>query len=126
MTAAMRISHSAKLGGGESVRKDNTYEGEQSLSVDESVTDGSVDMAIDVSLDISAMKGFYMMATQDMDVKTNDASTPQETFNLKANVPVIWEEGDDALFAGDVSGMFVSNASGSDGKFKLGYVADLP
>ena len=64
------------------------------------------------AVDNSALQVFYMVADQVLTIDTNSAVTPQETFTLVANKPVIFVTGDTAIFAGDVTQLTVSNASG--------------
>jgi hypothetical protein len=59
------------------------------------------------------------LADQALTIKTNSSGTPQETISLIADRPLIWRAGDAALFAGNVSSIFVSNASGSDTDLKI-------
>ena len=83
--------------------------------LDEDIADPSTNLEIALAIDVSALKHFSMTADQTLTVYTNAAGTgaPQETFTLTAGLPIIWNEGDTAIFAGDVTSIFVTNASGS-------------
>lgn len=107
--------------GSTSITNSNTYTVQASYKIQETVVDTTVDQEHLFALDISTMKAFAMQSTVDMTVHTNDAGTgsPQETFVLTAGVPVIWEEGEVAIFAGDVTALFVNNSSGSDGQLNV-------
>lgn len=91
----------------------------------EPIADGSTDLEVNVAFSLTDLKGFAMIATQDMTVKTNSSGSPQETFNLTANNAVIYMDGiDAAIFAGDVTDLFVTNASGTDGTLTVTYGHD--
>lgn len=84
--------------------------------VNETIADNTTDGAITFALDISATKVIYMVSDQAITVKTNSSSTPQETINLAANVPLLYAPtllGSAAPFADDVTGLFVTNESGA-------------
>ena len=85
----------------------------------ETIADGQTDVEIDFGIDVSELQVFAMQSTVDMTVKTNSSSSPQETFNITANKPVFWIVGEAAIFAGDVSSLFVTNASGNSGNLEI-------
>lgn len=94
--------------------------------IEETVADGSTDLAILCSIDVSAAKVVSIMADQDLTIETNDGTTPQETISLTANLPIVWQTGDAALFAGDVDSIYVTNASGSSTVLQMIIGSDLP
>jgi hypothetical protein len=61
-----------------------------------------------------------------MTVKTNSSGSPQETITLKANRPKIWQEGDTAMFAGDVSKLFITHAAPGTATLEIIVGSDLP
>lgn len=85
----------------------------------ESVVDATTDAEYLISLDVSKLQVFSMLSTQDMTVKTNSSGSPQETFTLTAGAPVVWQVGDAAIFAGDVTALYLTNASGATATFTL-------
>lgn len=91
----------------------------QTRARDETIADSTTDAQIDFEVDISELRAFGMVASVAMTVKTNSAGSPQETFTLAAGKPVFWVVGETAIFAGDVTSVFVTNASGDDGQLKL-------
>lgn len=92
------------------------------------VPNGSTNLAIGWSIDVSTMTYLYIVASVDMDVTTNEASTgsPQETLELLAGVPVVWYPGCNYTkpFADDVTSIFATNASGTDGTLIIKALSD--
>lgn len=86
---------------------------------EETVPDASTDKEFLIAIDVSEAKVVSILADQALTIKTNSSGAPQETITLIANRPTIWQVGDAALFAGDVSSIFVTNASGSDTDLKI-------
>jgi len=108
--------------GSMSITNSNSYVVETSYKMQEVVPDATTNKQLFFAIDISALKVFSMQSTQDMTVYTNDAGTgtPQETFVLLADQPIIFETGiDSAIFAGDVTSIYVTNASGTDGSLNV-------
>ena len=97
----------------------DSYTTDQVTKIQESVATGTADQEISLAIDISKLKAFSMQASQAMTVKTNSSGAPQETFTLTAGTPVIFVTGDTAIFAGDVTKLFITNASGSLATFNI-------
>jgi len=105
--------------GDEAIVSTISHTTEQNFQLNESVPDSTTDKEILLAMDISGLKAFAMMADVAMTVKTNDSSTPQETFVLVAGEALIYSDGWSALFSGDVSALYVTNASGTDGTLRV-------
>lgn len=97
----------------------DSYTTDQVSKIQESVATGTADQEISLAIDISKLKAFSMQASQAMTVKTNSSSTPQETFTLASGSPVVFVDGDTAIFSGDVTSLFITNASGSLATFSV-------
>lgn len=95
-------------------------------SLDESIADGATDLEVAFTLDISATKSFMIKADQAMTVKTNDSGSPTDTLSLLAGVPYIWHENSLGTFllTGDVTALFVTNASGTAGTLTIEALSD--
>lgn len=93
----------------------------------EAVPDTSTDKQFVTGIDVSSAKIICLECDQDVTVKTNSSGSPQETISLIAGRPIIWQTGDSsALFAGDVTSFFVTNASGTDATFSVIVGTDTP
>lgn len=87
--------------------------------LDETISNGASDLLVAFTAESTNLKSFHLWSDQDLTIKTNSSSSPQETFNLKANKPVVWLENmANTPIAGDVTALYVSNASGSDASLK--------
>ena len=105
-----------KIGDTQEVNITQTHTVEGYAVIHETIVDTTSDKQILMAIDVSTLKHCTLLATQTMTVKTNNSGTPQETFTLQPNVPVSWNEGDTAIFAGDISALFVTNTvDGADG-----------
>lgn len=110
--------------GSTTISANQTFAPETVTKFAETVNDGASDLEFAVSVDITELLVFYMKATQAMTVKTNSSGAPDETFVLAANSPVVWRAGDTAIFGGDVTSLFVTNSSGSNGVLNIMYGMD--
>lgn len=87
--------------------------------LEETVADAVTDQEHTIGIDFSALKAFYMVSDQAVTVETNNGTTPDDTFALTANHPVVWKEGDAAIFTVDVTSVFLTNSSGSTATVKI-------
>lgn len=118
MTFTIRLQENA-IEGNNSITQTQSYTCATVVHMEETCTTGTTDQEHLLALDISQMKVFYMVSDVALTVETNSGSVPQETFTLAANKPVTWREGDSAIFAGDVTGLYLTNASGSTATLKV-------
>lgn len=97
------------------INQSNDWVCDTSYKIEESVADATTNANYLLAIDVSGLQAFGMVSTQALSVFTNAPSTgaPQETFTLVANVPVIFQDGDTAIFAGDITSIYVTNASGA-------------
>ena len=90
------------------------------LKLEETIADSVTDQEHLLAIDISQLKVFYMVSDQALTVDTNIVDPgQQEKFTLVANQPVTFETGETAIFAGDVTKLFLTNASGSTATLSL-------
>lgn len=96
------------------------------LGISEAVDDGATNQEITCTIDFSEIKAFYIKADQDMTFEANDSTTGVPTIELLAGVPYISTE--DSYFIDlltvDITTIFLTNASGSDGTFELHVITD--
>ena len=110
---------------GNTVTNSKTYTAGGGSSISTLILDAAEDDEIVITIDISQIKGLYMVADVAMTVDTN-ITAGTDTIVLVANVPYV--ETEDTyhvpLLTVDVTKLFLTNASGSDGTFKLEVVYD--
>lgn len=126
----MTISHSIKYRyfyNGEEFDYTDTVSAGQENNLSEVVADQETDKAINWSADVSSMKSLMIHTTRDVTIKTNSSSTPDQTFTLKANQPLVWSANSPAvnpLTADVTGGLFVTNSSGEDAKLTIKMLQD--
>lgn len=83
--------------------------------IDESVPDSSTDLAYAIGLRAAGIKVLLLVSDQDLTIETNDGTTPDDEIELAAGVPLLWFEGCgfDCPIGTDVTGFFLTNASGA-------------
>ena len=125
MSHSHRLSQSLVISG--STRSlTNEYSASKLIRIEDAVVEATVDQLVQVAFTIATMVSCYIYSTQNMTLKTNSSGTPQETINLKANVPLIWNTDSYGSnpFSGDITAMYVSNSSGTDGTLVMEILDD--
>ena len=120
MTTTIRLTQNIQVGNNPALARPQTFDCASYVVIDgETVADAVANQQHPFGVDITAMKIFFMTSDYALSVYTNDASTgsPQESFTLTADKPVIWRTGDTAIFAGDLTDLYLTNASGSTATF---------
>lgn len=98
------------------ITRQAAHSGGVQVLLDEDIAASTTDAEFLFAIDISKLEVFAMMSTVDMTIETNSPSAAQETFALLAGQPVIFEVGQTAIFAGDVTAVYVTSATA--GNFK--------
>lgn len=77
------------------------------INVDESIAAAAVDAPVIFALTAAQIRGLYITSNRALTVKTNNATTPGNTFTLAADAPFVWLFGDGTLR--DSAGVAVVN-----------------
>lgn len=87
---------------------------------------GSTTTEVIVPVDVSAVKGFYILATVACTLKTNSSGSPDETLALVANVPYVWHTSkyDAFKFEVDIVTMFFTVAGSTAGVVRMEILED--
>ena len=93
------------------------HTGDKLTIVEETIAAAASDDEIIVGVDVSKLQVAAFLATAAMTIETNNGTTPQETITLVANIPQIFQTGDTAMFAGDVTALYVTSTPGGTLKF---------
>lgn len=101
--------------GDRTIKKTQSLSSTARLSLEETIADGQTNKAIAFTLDVSQLKAIVIVSDQNVTFETNDGSTPDETIALLAGVPYVWhyQSYHTCLLATDITGIFITNASGS-------------
>ncbi len=112
--------HTTVTGAGTTIQDSQTFTAALHLAIDESIaiTD---DNLINLSIDVSEIQLIKILSDQDLTLETNSSTVPDETLNLLANSPYIWDTKSlfTNLLATDITKIYLSNGSGSVATFKL-------
>lgn len=126
MSFTNTIGRTVNLGNGIEIAQEKAAVGSSRKNVSESIGAGATDTAVAFTCDVSALKSLWISSDQDITIKTNSSSVPQETIALKANQPITWVDGDVQAkpFAGDVTAIYVSNAGAAAAALEIRSLED--
>lgn len=102
-----------------SISYNDTVSVDKSQKLQKTVLDAATDEEFEFAIDSANVQVISIQSSVNMTLKTNSSGAPQETFTLIANIPVTWQTVQPAIIAGDVTSVFATNASGSDGVLKI-------
>lgn len=125
--ATMTITRAVEVAGATPIAKQLAKTGTLlTLLSEEAVADAQTDYEITTTIDVSAVKAFYLVSTQNVTFETNNGSTPTNTISLLANQPYEYITGDynSFLLTGDVTSVFITNASGSQALVSMYVLVD--
>lgn len=96
---------------------------EASAEADLTIPDGTTDQEVQISFpNDTKLKALHLQSDQDVDIKSNDTASPDDSFTLPGGKPSSYVEGDlhnHPFQTAAVSKLFVSNSSGAEAKVKI-------
>lgn len=127
----MSITHTLTVSvtdGGVALSKSFDVTSGSGINISEEVADSSSNVAIAFAAVRAKLKSLFMVCDQALTVETNSGSSPADSFELLANKPVVWYEGCgvavNTFLSTDITGLFVTNASGFDATLQIKAVID--
>ena len=113
-------------GVGETVDMRQTLSGSGGLIVEESIPDSTTNQLVSLAFVLAELLAYYMVSDKALTIKTNSSSTPQETISLAAGVPFVYVPGAGLAspFAGNVTALYATNASGSAAALQIRVLVD--
>lgn len=111
------LSRTIRAGGLE-YRADIEVVSGRATEIAETILASAVDRQVAFTADISQLKSLMIMTDRDVVIETNSGSAAANTFNIAANRPFQWIEGDPALrdtggtVVTDITSLFVTNPDG--------------
>jgi hypothetical protein len=104
-----------------------TFTGESQTTLAPTIPASTTNQQILLAIDISLLKLLVIKSDQNISIKTNSSSTPDNTLNIVANVPYTWGDGDynAKLLTADVESIFVTNATTSPANVEILALVDL-
>lgn len=112
--------------GGAEVDKTITNTQGQLLKISESIADSTTDGLVACTVDVSQLKACMIVADGgDMTLETNNGAAPTDTISLLNGVPFVWSSDYLAAhFSGDITALYMTNASGSASVLTAWFVVD--
>jgi hypothetical protein len=87
--------------------------GSSMLVIRESIAGAATDVAVACAIDKDALEGLVMVSDRDVLVETNSGSAADDSFALKAGVPLVWTKNGTPTavpLSEDVVALYVTNA----------------
>lgn len=120
----MAVTHNLDINWSNGNEQDNlrvTRTGGLALNLIEPIPDASDDLELLVGFSVVGLKLLVLSADQDLLLKTNSDSAPDDTVTLTAGSPVIWYQGCgwELPFESAVTALYVTNASGAEATLRM-------
>lgn len=114
---------------GRTINNSADYTGEAEFSLEVTIAFGEIDLFVEASIDVSETKSMSMSCDFDLTVKTNSSSDPDDTIELVANVPYVFNTDLVNYYANalttDVTAFYLTNIYGEpEATFKLEVLTD--
>lgn len=102
--------------------------GDVQAAINTPVPAATTNQEILIALDVSALQLIVVYSNVAVTIKTNSSGSPTDTIAIKAGIPYVWHLDAYAtnLFTGDVSKIFVTNATGTQSDFQLIALTESP
>ncbi len=101
----------------------HSYIDDTEYGVKVTVTAGAVNKEVDIAFTVANLKALVLYCDQNVTVKTNSTSSPQETITMTALKEIVWTTdgaaGGTIPFAGNVTKFYISNAGIKDANFQF-------
>ena len=91
--------------------------GSEELNLDFTLSANTTNQQISLAFTKTLLQSIFIYsATQNITLKTNSSSAPQETLTITAGIPAVWSVNDGFVnpFAGNVTTAYVTNATATD------------
>lgn len=113
-------------GGAAGLSGSKSYTGDNKESYDIVVPDPAADVHVNVAIDFSQLISIVMLASVDLVIETNTSAGTDDTINLLAGVPYIWnaDAPQDNPFTIDVTAFYLTASGDGEGTFKMEVLQD--
>lgn len=119
--------HSGGVSGGNDLIQQFEVSGAARMGIEETVADGTTDQQVAFDLDISTIQGIIIVSDQDVTIETNDGTTPDDTLDLTAGVPVQFAASPSFgsnPFSADTTDLYLTNGSGAEATVQIEVIYD--
>lgn len=89
--------------------------GTSGTEIDVDVAASTTNQMFTIAIDVSELESLFLVTDGDMTIKTNSGSSPDDTFTMVANMPLIWVRGYPTSnpLGTDVTALYLTTGSGS-------------
>ena len=103
------------------VTQANKYTGQTEAAYDGTIAANATNFLIDLAWPLTGMQALLIWSDTNLTVLTNSSSSPAQTINVTANIPIKWgaQEGNANPITAAVTSLYVSNATVNAAKFKV-------
>lgn len=103
-----------------------SYSNSSKVSIEETIAAATTDDDVVLAIDVSALKSIIILSDQDVKIETNSGAAPDDTINLVADVPYIWntDSYNACLLTTDVTVIYVTNAGATAATLKIEALLD--
>ena len=107
--------------GGLVVAQPNVYTGQTQASYDGTIAANATNFLIDLAWPLTGMQALLIWSNINLTVLTNSSSSPAQTINVTANIPIKWgaQEGNANPITAAVTSLYVTNATANPATFKV-------
>jgi hypothetical protein len=97
------------------------YVGNEENDFDGTVAASTTNQTETLVVTVANIQSLLLLSDQALTIKTNSATSPQDTITLKANVPIIWntDSWDAKPFSGNVTNLFLTNGGSTLANVKI-------
>jgi hypothetical protein len=115
------ITNGYSDGAGTVVNAVTKFTGQTEAGFDGTIAANATDSAIAIAFPVTGLQSLCIWSDTNLVVKTNNATTPGQTINVLANVPIQWGTGMGATdpITAAVTSLYVTNATANPAKFKV-------
>lgn len=115
-----------RVGANESVVGEKTVTAELEINADIAFAQNASNAASSLAIDVSALKSLFIKSTTPITLETNNATTPDDSFSLEADEPLVWHE--DSPYAcplgTDVTQIFITEPNTAAGTLTIRALID--
>lgn len=98
----------------------NKFTGQTEAAYDGTIAANATNFAIALAFPVTGLQSVCIYSDTNLTVMTNSSSSPAQTINLTANVPIEWGVGMGTNpITAAVTQLFVTNATANPAKFKV-------
>ncbi len=110
------------------INRSVTLTEEKEINVEVTIPIAASDLEVEYVAVLARLASFYMVADQDLTIKTNDAGSPDATLNITKDNPFSWYPGQVVpltdVFVADITALYITNGSGVEATFSIRSLID--